>query len=495
MSANIIHLENGKLADDTPRARVHAIVQSAVASNAPAGTVVHFHGGLVKYASGVEIANRMTVEYEAGGGYSVFFVWESGLPEILLNNARNIAKESFFNKVWKRLVRVTKRKFAQGDGDRAAGMLPAVDTRSIENDIDQAIAAESLDRLLQNEPAIPDGVGELTPAEQRQLEAELQRDRELTAEVQRITNGLRTPAEIEADRQARSATVQASTATLMDPDAVGRLVDRPQAGTRGILSAAKVLKAIVVIAAKCVKRFATKRHHGLHATLVEEILRELYVANIGGKVWKMMKDDTADAFKPDADTYGGTAFLTELASQIEQTAPPRITLVGHSTGAIYISEFLAHAETILDAAVKFDVIFLAPASTFEKTASTLCNHRERIGDFRMFAMEDAVEKKDRLIPILYPHSLLYFVSGVVEGGSDVPIVGMQRFYDAAHFPDAKFPAVKTVRDFVQVDPKHSVWSKTTGALEGLRSHSERHGDFDNDEVTLGSLRHILQQGF
>ena len=32
----------------------------------------------------------------------------------------------------------------------------------------------------------------------------------------------------------------------------------------------------------------------------------------------------------------------------------------------------------------------------------------------MFTMTDENEKKDRLVPVIYPHSLLYLVSGVVE---------------------------------------------------------------------------------
>ena len=44
MSDHIIHLENGKLADDTPPARVAQTTQAAQAHSGPGGIVLHFHG-------------------------------------------------------------------------------------------------------------------------------------------------------------------------------------------------------------------------------------------------------------------------------------------------------------------------------------------------------------------------------------------------------------------------------------------------------------------
>ena len=42
-------------------------------------------------------------------------------------------------------------------------------------------------------------------------------------------------------------------------------------------------------------------------------------------------------------------------------------------------------------------------------------------------MTDELEQADRLIPVIYPHSLLYFVSGVLEDEADKPLLGMERY--------------------------------------------------------------------
>jgi len=76
---------------------------------------------------------------------------------------------------------------------------------------------------------------------------------------------------------------------------------------------------------------------------------------------------------------------------------------------------------------EFDVIFLAPAVTYDQFDATLANHQSRIAHFRSFGMTDDWEIADRLLPVVYPRSLLYFVSGLLEETIDEPLVGMERF--------------------------------------------------------------------
>src|ERR1051326_6028432 len=103
-----------------------------------------------------------------------------------------------------------------------------------------------------------------------------------------------------------------------------------------------------------------------------------------------------------------------------------ITLVGHSTGAVYINNLINRAAQALPN-TKFNVVLLAPASRMDDFALVLGKHNNSIANFRMFSMTDASEAKDHLLGIIYPRSLLYFISGVLEGEADVPIVGMNRF--------------------------------------------------------------------
>ena len=506
---NIIHLANGQMKGDTDRQAVKDLIAKAVEHKDPGGMVVHFHGGLIAYNAGIDIANKLHPVYDAGGALPVFFVWESGLWEIVRNNIGELAKEHLFKLLWKRVANMVKRKLMQELGMKNAGKLPPLSSAKSDAAIELALAGIDTEALLRDEPPIIDGLEEMTQAEMDALERELMYDAPLTTELREVSASLRTPEEIAADMGSKSVlTVRSNTRTLLDPAAVDRYVDRPTPNAKGIISAAKFLRSVVMIAARVIKRYIQKRDHGFHATVVEEIMREYYLANIGGAVWELMKKDTADAFQDDADVYGGTCFLTELKAVWKEDAPTRVTLVGHSTGAIYIAEFMATAERLFGAGKGpvFDVVFLAPAATFECCAAMLENNDARLGRvaqdhrrFRMFTMSDENERNDQLIPklkLVYPHSLLYFISGVLEkdGGGDMPIVGMQRYFDARLYSGAKYPEIVPFRTLVEQHAAHGVWSKQLGD-NGLTSASLNHGDFDDDQATRSSLIHILKHGF
>ncbi len=492
---HVIHLENGKMAPDTPRSTVNAIVQQAVSNPAPGGIILHFHGGLVSYNYGKTIANKLTPKYISAGAYPIFFVWESGLLETLSNNMKDIAKEAVFKTIWSRVAGIVESKIGQSPGDRSMEILPKLDVESVEKEISLALDQNDLVTLAEYDPQIPDDLEELSGNEQVLMQNELERDAKLIQEFGLVSDNLRDHGDIEQDIQNRSPCVQGATNTLMDPHALERFVEGNDGGKRGFISTYKIVKALIKIAARVIKRYIQKSHHGFHATIIEEILRELYLSNVGEYIWGLMKEDTRDAFKDDASVYGGTALVTALQNNIDVAKPPKITLVGHSTGAIYIASFLDKASTMFPASVKYDVIFLAPASKCELTASMLQAHANLISNFRMFTMTDEYEKKDKLVKYLYPHSLLYFISGVLEGDCDVPIVGMNRFYDSANFPSSDFPDVAIVRDFVLGQQNRVVWSVDKQGPDGQRSSSQKHGEFDDNDLTVESMQHIISFGY
>lgn len=506
---DMLHLANGRMMGDTDRAAVRDIVSRAMAGDAPAGLTIHFHGGLVNYNAGVDIALKLDPVYRRGGAHPVFFVWESGLWETVRNNLDELAREHLFKLLWKRVANMAKRKLMQTAGMKSTGRLPPVSGAESDAAIEDALSGRGFDKLLGDEPSVPADLDELSPAEMRALQAELDFDMPLVNELRQVSASLRTPEEIAADAGSRSVlTLRSDTRTLLDPAAVDRYIERPDPHAKGIISSAKFLAAVVKIVARVVRRYVNRRDHGFHATVVEEILREFYVANVGGAIWGLMKQDTVDAFQDDPEAYGGHCFLTELKAAWPPASPLRITLVGHSTGAIYIAEFLAAAEAVFGPGQGpvFDVVFLAPAATFERCAAMLAHTGQRIATdpggkrrFRMFTMTDDNERRDGLIPkagLIYPHSLLYFISGVLEkdGEGDMPLVGMQRYYDATRYPDASFQALAPFRDLVAAHPQHAVWSDHEGG-DGLASTALSHGDFDEDELTRGSLVHILRHGF
>lgn len=497
MSINnhLIHLENGILHADTPRQKIDTMIENALAQQETGPLVIHFHGGLVSYNSGREGAIRLLPIYEQAGGFPVFFAWESCLLETIKNNLGEVAKEKIFAIIWKRIRKTIERKLLQVEGGRGLGDLPQPPDDSFEQEINTALASGDVSELMKKDLTDKERLTELSPDEIDLLEAELGFDYELLTAVEEISDTLRDPNDVESELNSRSSTVKGSTATLMDPAALAQIVERPDPSSRGLISTAKIIKAVIKVTVKVISRFVRGRDHGLHATVVEEILHALYLGNVGGLIWKTMKKDTADSFGPDPMVHGGTAFIDALKTLADHSNPPRIVLIGHSTGAVYISEFIKQADKILPASFKFEVIYLAPASTFRLTGETIDQYQHRIAGLRMFTMTNENEKNDQLVPVLYPHSLLYFVSGVVEPEIDMPIVGMQRFYNTEKFPAANFPSVETVRKYMDTIPNSAIWSVTDTADDGLKTASLSHGDFDNDPTTIGSIQHIISNGF
>ena len=493
MSDNVIHTHNGRLHADTPLSKVDDLVSRAVDRGK---LVLHFHGGLVSEQRGRQIAQFLAPKYEEAGAFPIFFVWEAGLFETIRNNLGEISQEKLFRLILKRVGKIVARKAAQTVGDRSAGALPAVDTTTWDAEMDAALDAMARGEAASPPPPPPTQapMSPLSTMEERQLETEMATDFVLRQEVEAVSNGLRLPDEIAAEMASRSATtVKGSSRTLMDPGSLERLVDRPDPGDRGVISTARIVKAIILVAKRAIARFLAGRGHGLHATLVEEVLREFYLANVGGLIWKHMKKDTEDTFGDAADC-GGTAVLQRLNDRMDAGTSLEITLVGHSTGAVLIAHLLKKAAEIRPGGFDFKIVFLAPAVTFDLAHQAISNHSNEIAGLRIFTMTDENEKKDDLVPVLYPHSLLYFVSGVVEFEPDAPILGMARYYEDSDFPDGDFPAVGAMRTYLTQGDDRVVWSITEGAPAGRNTAALKHGDFDNEDTTIASVQHIIASG-
>src|SRR5205814_1131138 len=110
------------------------------------------------------------------------------------------------------------------------------------------------------------------------------------------------------------------------------------------------------------------------------------------------------------------------------------------------------------------VVFLAPACTFDDFASVAARHAEMWETFRLFAMTDDAERADALVPAIYPRSLLYLVSGVLESNAAEPLVGLERC----------FAAPGAVPDYVLGRQGQAVWSPADGppgCSSGALSHA------------------------
>lgn len=449
--------------------------------------VVHFHGGLVPRKSAERIADTLLPEYLAGGAYPIFFFWNSGALQVLTSNLDEIAKEPVFWRLLKRLALLLAGKFAQPRGSRGN----TIYTDSIKDIPDDS--EMFLKWARKNEPQPSSNFSDLSKMQIDQIENDLRNDQWLVAEAKAIANGLLDPQEIARDLASATRggpSVRASRKTLMSPTILKSIAEEStDTGKRSVSTILTIAKYGVKIASAVIARYRNGRDHGLPATISEEIARSLYADSIGSTVWTLMKGDTKDAFGGDPQKHGGTAFI----AQLEKWWKPgrRITLVGHSTGAIYIGHLLEYADPLLEKAVKFEVVFLAPACTFEFMNERLQLFTRRISDFRMFSLGDDLERGYWEVPALYPASLLYMISGLLEDPViDMPIVGMERYYDLTG-PYNDLPGLPDVARWI--GDRH-VWSVSMGQA-GLQTAAQKHAQFDEDPDTITSIKHILESGF
>jgi hypothetical protein len=431
--------------------------------------VVHFHGGLVSRRAALETADHLLTAYTNGGTrvYPVFFVWHSGFFDVVGHNLAEIAKDALFAELKDVVWRFVSGKIEQAleGGDRSpAVQMPAPDQVLSDAEVEKSAVGLDLD---------------LSTAQAQQLDELLEASR--------------------APQLLDRLAAEPADTVLPEPLAAFPRGEEERAAFSALAMAALKKGAFAVVKNTLV-RLAKGTAHGLHATVVEELLRVLYVDRLGGGVWTQMKQDTRDAFGDDPARYGGTAFLQRLDAWWR--AGRRVTLVGHSTGAVYILNLLdAWRARVGDEAAgrKFEVVFLAGACTARRTLASRDAFRH-VGQFRAFAMDDAREKGDQLLgdgtgdsPLLralYPRSLLYFVSGVVEEEVDMPLVGMARFFGEP--PAREDDDVANARAMLSGYAKRFVWAADgMPRVDGEWSDARDHGGMDNDEATLASVRFLF----
>lgn len=531
---HVIHSRGGRIggrADTTP-ADVDAIV-AALATDPRHHLLIHFHGGLVSKEAGLAIAHKLLVEQPVyapsanEGGWPVFYVWESGAWETIRNNLTELGDEPVFRQLLRKLVQYTLEQVGGREvGGLGRSVMPA-SRGTRESEVRKAFDAFWSQPSPQTIPyrqfevlASPAGARAAeTALDEEEIRADLEGDVEFQQALATLPDV--PPATRSALAPAGAVERRSAFAELASTEF------SRSSQTRGLVELVQVARYLVRVLRAVLGRRASGRDHGLYATCVEEAVRAFKIAGSGanewGKAlqWNRMKQDTVDAFGPDPDLHAGTALLARLRRAIDAGARiDRITLVGHSTGAIYIAHWLARSADFLPATLKHDVVFLAPAISFDLWSRTLRAHGPRIGGFRLFAMRDALERDDQVWGsdheldgghdwrrYVYPSSLLYLVSGILESRrgrdgqehdeADVPLLGMERYITgSAVYNEANgFPEVDEVRAWLAARGHGAVWSRAEQQGDGLNCTSVDHGAFDDDPATLASLRHLAVHGF
>ena len=488
---HVIHLQNGHFTPHTQAraADLDTLLDTFDAARPPSGLAIHIHGGLVSFSAAMEIVKDLQPKYTAAGADPVFVVWESGPFETLMHNLQDIGKTDLFREMLRKLAEWALKSLGDAVGLRGGGPAP-VDPQAVADALDAWHADPGagmpfVDLELRLAGADARSAALDPDAMLTEMEADLETDF-------RITDAVRGIPPDEAARL-RAAGVD--------------LFEEGGPGGRGFVSTAKAAVFLAKLTVAVGKRLLNGRGHGFLGTVIEELYRSFGLARVGKEwLWEQMKRDTEQACGDDqrpGNEAGITALLLRMGARYPNAAEaPRITLIGHSTGAVAICHILDAAARHAPA-LTFDLVLLAPACTTSLFARAYDAHKSRIRGMRIFGMQDPVERADAMAePVigpagraLYPHSLLYCVSGILEPEVDAPLLGMQRFliaeetFDAAHFPDVAWAR----REIASTGAMAAVWSEQVG-VPGYESMSRRHGDFDDEVVTIRSVAHILEQG-
>lgn len=431
---------------------------------------LYFHGGLVNEKTGMATAIKMEKHFSSVGQTPICFVWETGLMETVASNIGKISDTKLFGKLIKILTKKLSSKlgFDLAEG-RGAGV--TLTNAQVESELNSKIPFENYtQRNLESKGRGAEASVNL-PAKPEDLEGEFK-------------------FEIESDFELISIIGESK---LTVPNAVG-------GQSRGIIDTALLIRHVAKIAFRVIKRFVGKRDHDFYPTIIEELLRELYIAEVGAWVWNNMKIKSNDMWKDnagllDVNQHAGRYLFDKLIEYHKKYPDVQVSLVGHSAGSIAICNLLRMNANNYHQLVFDKIIFMAPACRIDLFRDEIVLHQNRFKTFRMFTMADSNEKHDLLVPYFYTHSLLYLISGVLEDEGkdyDALILGLERNIMAS-YPYDSIPEVLEVNKFLYSNNANRIiFSQTLDdTTDGLRTKSLSHGGFDDDELTINSIKFIL----
>ena len=454
---------------------------SELAKNPPEQIVLNFHGGLVSVKKGMASATDFTHEVLAKTkAYPISLVWETGLLETLTQDLSVIRSSKLFKKLLEKIIKSAADKIGVEfslPSNRSAGNALGLTYTKIQQELEVEIPFENYDIDTTTRSATGGMTDKQLESEiSAEMEIELAYDQELLAllEMEKSEQELKVlPMEVLSTNESERS--------------------------RGIISTLLVLKPLVKIVFRVVKRFLKKRDHGFYPTVIEELIREFYVADLGSLIWSSMKNKGRDMWTENGGSglnqRAGAYLIGSLERFIGEHPATKIHVLGHSAGSIvacHLMEKLVERES----AIRFDqLIFLAPACRCELFTEAILGNRQKFDRFRMFTMADDWETKDRLLPYIYTRSLLYLVSGALENDGkdyDAPILGLQR-HNSSEKPYHRMPFTKEIGDFLAGDISRVVYSVTSEeAPPGFRSASKKHGAFnDVGEETMDSVIYLL----
>jgi hypothetical protein len=432
---------------------------------------LYFHGGLVGETAAMASAAVIAPAYATAGVHPLMIIWQTGLGETIQRNLTDLATTELFVK----LLKVGLK--------RAAKLLGIdVDSKGAATEMDDAtIDAE----LAKDEPFADFG----TTQPDRTARGGLSNDLPEDIQLEQIQAEVEEDLAVDPDLERLLGDPQQT--TCLDPDIRAAVSAGASAKGGFLLALAPYLaKAVFNVG----RRYWKKRHHDFEPTVIEEILRVAFLANLGTTIWNDMKHSAGDMWKSNDGLFGerqhaGRYLLDRLPALAQNGV--EFDLIGHSAGSIAICKLLEAAASGGIALPVRNIVFLAPACTGDLFWNEIASRPERFQRFRMFTMQDRYEKQDRLLSRFYPRSLLFLVSGILESEPDCPLAGLERHL-SGNEPYSSNVLQGVHRFLYAPGADRLILSVTSGAPEGLRCSAIHHGGFGEDARVLESIQYLLR---
>ncbi len=432
--------------------------------------VIHFHGGLNSEPVGIEIAKKLSNRYV--GAHPVTIVWETGLIETVKDRISDIHKTKLFKKLVQWIIKRASKHLIE-DFDLGAKGSTGLTEAEILHELNKEKPFEDLTHTLSL--GAKSASFSLTEMELDNLIDEIE-------------------AELEEEIDFSDPAISQILTGFDAQKITGSNTESIQA--KGI--SIKLIEDIAKLIVQVIRRFANGTHHGLYPTVVEEILQQYYLADVGEWVWSGMKLAAKEMWQDNeglsgVDQHAGT-YLLEKLIHLKQQHNIQIDMVGHSAGAIAICHLFKALKQRQETLDIRNLVFLAPAARYDLFTQQILPQPNFYRTFKMYTMSDKYECNDTLVPYVYTRSLLYFISGVLEGKDDMPIIGMERYI---HQVDQyKESAFTKVRAFMNQDNRLILSNSdelNPEAAPPFITTSETHGDFDDDDSTIRSINKLLQE--
>ncbi len=216
-------------------------------------------------------------------------------------------------------------------------------------------------------------------------------------------------------------------------------------------------------------------------------------------LWREMKENAQRASLEGRGNDLLAQALAGLAARLGQKL--QLHLVGHSAGAIVLGHLV---DRLAAKAVKVSSCSLyAPACTVEfAIAKYLKTGASVISPARLHLhyLTDRQEKDDDLAKVgpvtLYGKSLLYLVSRALEDVRKMPLLGMERAHDPAHFNEdqwagGQLEALRQWRTAFPAANLHPVPSPYIPVNKLGKTEQATHGSFDNNIDVITDTIHRI----